>query len=67
VHDVFSEIFFFGGETKDEEDKAESGWDKGGVVGRAGEDESGKTQKDVGEGEADGEVGHDVRVGDFRL
>jgi hypothetical protein len=36
-------------------------------VGGAGEDESGKTQKDVGEGEADGEVGHGVRVGDFRL
>ena len=67
MHDVFAEIFLFGSEAEDQEDKAESGWDKGGVVGRAGEDESGKTQKDVGEGEADGEVGHDVRVGDFRL
>jgi hypothetical protein len=27
-------------------------------VGGAGEDKAGKTQKDVGEREADGEVGH---------
>jgi hypothetical protein len=27
-------------------------------VGGAGEDKAGQTQKDVGEGEADGEVGH---------
>jgi len=67
VHDVFAEIFFFSGETEDEEDKAESGRDEGGVVGGAGEDESGKTEEDVGDGEADGEVGHGVRVGDFRL
>jgi len=65
VHDVFAEIFFFGGETEDEEDKAESGWDQGGVVGGAGEDKAGQTQEDVGEGEADGEVGHNERVGDL--
>ena len=65
MHDVFAEIFFFGGETEDEKDKAESGWDKGGVVGGASQDESGKTQEDVGDGEADGEVGHRVRVGDL--
>jgi len=67
VHDVFAEIFFFSGETEDEENKAESGRDEGGVVGGAGEDESGKTEEDVGDGEANGEVGHGVRVGDFRL
>ena len=67
MHDVFAEIFFFSGETEDEENKAESGRDEGGVVGGAGEDESGKTEEDVGDGEADGEVGHGVRVGDFRL
>ena len=67
MHDVFAEIFFFSGETEDEENKAESGRDEGGVVGGAGEDESGKTEEDVGDGEANGEVGHGVRVGDFRL
>jgi hypothetical protein len=34
-------------------------------VGGAGEDKAGQTQEDVGEGEADGEVGHNERVGDL--
>lgn len=58
MHDVFAEIFLFGSETEDQEDDAESGGNQGGVVGGAGEDKAGKTQKDVGEREADGEVGH---------
>ena len=59
MHDVFAEIFLFGSEAEDQEDKSESGGYEGGVVGGAGEDKAGQTQKDVGEREADGEVGHE--------
>ena len=64
VHDMFAEIFLFGGQAEAEEDESESGGDKGGVVGGAGKEEAGQAEEDVGEGEADGEVGHVGRVGD---
>ena len=65
VHDVFAEIFLFCGETENQKHETESGRNQGGVVGGAGEDKTGQTKKDVGEGKADGEVGHRSMVEDF--
>ena len=65
VHDVFAEIFLFGGEAENQEHKTKAGGNQGRVVGGARQDETGQTEQDVGEGETDGEVGHIRMVEDL--
>ena len=54
MHDVHAEIFLFGGEAEDQEDQTKAGGNEGGVVGGAGEDETGEAEEDVGKGETGG-------------